>query len=276
MLYTLSTDRHELRELCYHTVDGDTATASSDFLVGDSLTERGSDPDSAGWVSLMLHRYNRSTDIVPRGLSGYNTKWFIEFALPSIEQELSESVRSPNLITLWLGTNDAALPDGDVVKQHVPLAEYTANLTKIVRAFQLNAPSAKILLITPPHVDDTVRQSRSSTNQAERTNAVAGEYARACADVARELELNVLDMYSYFNALPESDRNACLNDGLHFAVKTFVGGPTQIRPVLFLVGDSLTENGVDPDKAGWAALLRNHFRRSADILPRGLSGYNTK
>ncbi|RMX67491.1 hypothetical protein DD238_001304 [Peronospora effusa] len=44
------------------------------YLTGDSLTQRGTDPDESGWVALMQHRYNRSADIIPRGLSGYNTK----------------------------------------------------------------------------------------------------------------------------------------------------------------------------------------------------------
>ncbi|KAE9084701.1 hypothetical protein PF010_g20730 [Phytophthora fragariae] len=189
------------------------------YLTGDSLTQRGTDPNNAGWVALMQHRYNRSADIVPRGLSGYNTKWFIDSALPVIERELSGEVRSPVLITLWLGANDAALPDGTAARQHVPVATYKENLAKIVQTFQTGAPNAQILLITPPHVDDAVRKSRSPAGRAERTNAAAGEYARACVEVAGELELNVVDLYSFFNAMSESERAACLDDGLHFTAK---------------------------------------------------------
>lgn len=146
-------------------------------------------------------------------------RWFIESALPVIERELSGEVRSPSLITLWLGANDAALPDGTAARQHVPLAMYKENLVKIVRTFQARAPQAHVLLITPPHVDDAVRKLRSSSGYAERTNATAGEYARACVEVASELDMNVLDLYSFFNAIPESDRAACLDDGLHFTAK---------------------------------------------------------
>ncbi|KAI9989885.1 hypothetical protein PInf_020176 [Phytophthora infestans] len=143
------------------------------YLTGDSLTERGTDPNNAGWIALMQDRYNRSADIAPRGLSGYNTKWFIESALPALERELSGEVRSPCLITLWLGANDAALPDGTAARQHVPLATYKENLATIARSFQAKAPRAHILLITPPHVDDAVRKSRSPIGCAERTNAAA-------------------------------------------------------------------------------------------------------
>ncbi|CAI5744473.1 unnamed protein product [Peronospora destructor] len=186
------------------------------YLTGDSLTQQGTDPEKSGWVALMQHRYNRSADIIPRGLSGYNTKWFIDSALPVIERELSGEVRPPSLITLWLGANDAALPDGNAARQHVPLAAYKENLVTIVHTFQTRAPEARILLITPPHVDDAVRKSRSPSGCAERTDAAAGEYARACVEVARDLGMNVLDLYSFFHMLPEKDRAACLDDGLHF------------------------------------------------------------
>ncbi|ETM52554.1 hypothetical protein L914_03848 [Phytophthora nicotianae] len=189
------------------------------YLTGDSLTERGTDPANAGWVALMQHRYNRSAHIVPRGLSGYNTKWFIESALPVVERELSGEVRSPSLITLWLGANDAALPNGTSARQHVPLATYKENLAMIVRSFQAKAPQAHILLITPPHVDDAVRKSRSPVGCAERTNAAAGEYAQACVEVAGEVGVDVLDLHSFFNAMSESERAACLDDGLHFTAK---------------------------------------------------------
>ncbi|GMF45230.1 unnamed protein product [Phytophthora fragariaefolia] len=126
------------------------------------------------------------------------------------------NARSPVLITLWLGANDAALADGTAARQHVPVADYKVNLAKIVQAYQTSAPSARVLLITPPHVDDAIRKSRSPAGLPERTNAAAAKYARACVEVADELKMPVLDLYSFFNAMPESERAACLDDGLHF------------------------------------------------------------
>ncbi|KAE8888188.1 hypothetical protein PF005_g21500 [Phytophthora fragariae] len=95
------------------------ATRPTLLLLGDSLTEQGVDPNKSGWVALLQNRYQRSADVLPRGLSGYNTKWFIEFALPVIKRELSSGGISPSLITLWLGANDAALTDGPSSRQHV-------------------------------------------------------------------------------------------------------------------------------------------------------------
>lgn len=45
------------------------------LLLGDSLTQNGTDADSGGWICLLQHRYNRSADVAARGLSGYNTKY---------------------------------------------------------------------------------------------------------------------------------------------------------------------------------------------------------
>lgn len=52
----------------------------------------------------------------------------------------------------------------------------------------------------------------------------------------------------------------------------------RIRPAIVLFGDSITQQGfgclgVD---VGWASLLASDYPRSADVLNRGYSGYNTK
>ncbi|RLN87960.1 hypothetical protein BBJ28_00017666, partial [Nothophytophthora sp. Chile5] len=50
----------------------------------------------------------------------------------------------------------------------------------------------------------------------------------------------------------------------------------EARPVLLLTGDSLTEYGTKPDNDGWISLLQDRYCRTADVMARGLSGYNTK
>ncbi|RLN93323.1 hypothetical protein BBJ28_00002103 [Nothophytophthora sp. Chile5] len=195
------------------------------LLTGDSLTEYGTKPDNAGWISLLQDRYCRSADVMPRGLGGYNTKyvflpsWFLESALPVIEGELASLGTSPALITLWLGANDAALLDGRSAWQHIPLADYSTNLAQIVHTFRLKAPASQILLITPAHVNDARRLVDSPDGKLDRSNAAAGEYARACVEVAGELNIPVLDLYTFFNAMSESDRASYLEDGLHFNAK---------------------------------------------------------
>ncbi|KAG1710627.1 hypothetical protein DVH05_013351 [Phytophthora capsici] len=186
------------------------------YLLGDSITEQGVNPAKAGWVTLLQYRYQRSTDILPRGFSGYNTKRFIEFALPIVKNELSTCI-SPSLITLWLGANDAALPNGASARQHVQVETFADNLEMIIHTLRVIAPDAKILVITPPHVDDASRRIRSKTRTLDRSNAMAGEYARVCVETAERLGVAVLDVHTLFNSMSARQRTMCLEDGLHLS-----------------------------------------------------------
>lgn len=144
------------------------------------------------------------------------TRRYILDAVPVIEYDMSVGGLSPSLITVWLGANDAALPDGPDRGKHVDLKDYRANLEEIVGRFRAQAPAAKVLFITPPHIDDAARLARARGGQLDRSNAVMGEYARACVETGQGLGVPVLDLHSYFNEKPAKERNAYLTDGLHF------------------------------------------------------------
>lgn len=193
------------------------------LLTGDSLTEQGTYPNLQGWVALLQARYRRSTDVITRGLSGYNTKWFLKYVMPVLDQEINTSAyTSPSLITVWLGTNDAALLNGSNSEMHVPIEDFKENLNQIVQGFQKAVPDANILVITPPHIDDDTRAKnaakRTDAKQrlVGRSNAATGDYSRACVEVATTLKVPVLDLYEHFNAMPVATRNAMLADGIHF------------------------------------------------------------
>ncbi|KAF4044858.1 GDSL-like Lipase/Acylhydrolase family [Phytophthora infestans] len=195
------------------------------LLAGDSLTEKGTNPKSNGWVTLLQNDYTRSANVVPRGLSGYNTRWYLKYAMPVIREEIVSGSYTPVLITLWLGANDAALPNGSNSEQHVPIETYRQNLITIVREFQTLAPDSKIILITPPHVDDMARHRRARNNEGDkkgvidRTNEMAGKYAQVCVETAHKLGLPVVNLYSYFNDMPKWRRNNMLGDGLHLSTR---------------------------------------------------------
>ena len=75
-------------------------------LLGDSLTQRGTEP--GGWASTLAQTHVRAIDFFNRGYSGYNTRWILHM-LPGILGGIRQRVQ---LLTLWLGANDAALADG--------------------------------------------------------------------------------------------------------------------------------------------------------------------
>lgn len=189
------------------------------LLTGDSHTAKGTDPSTSGWAAMLQNRYVRTTDVVTRGLSGYNTKWFLKYVAPTIEREIRKSsYTTPSLITVWFGSNDAALTNGTSSKTHVPIENYKENLVKIVSNFWIAAPTANLLLITPHHVNDSARAeiAAEQNGKIDRTNAMAKKYARACVEAAAALGVPVLDLNTYFNEMPEATRNALLlADGLH-------------------------------------------------------------
>ena len=107
-------------------------------LFGDSLTQKASDPEG-GWAAALAHNYQRKVvshprqlllsqtrlgliqdqssrsspqvalqvDVINRGYSGYNTRW-ASHLLHSIFPPGQHKIQ---LVTLFWGANDAALPD---------------------------------------------------------------------------------------------------------------------------------------------------------------------
>ncbi|GMF45224.1 unnamed protein product [Phytophthora fragariaefolia] len=189
------------------------------LLLGDSLTQEGTDPDLGGWVCQLQHRYTRSADVVVRGLYGYSTDIFVRHALPSVKRDLASWAEPPAFVALWLGGNDSALPTGFEAALHVPIDKYRANLREIVQAVRAEAPKSAILLITPPVVNDSARMEVWSDGELDFSNEGVTEYARACVEEARELRMPVLDLHTIMSDMSEQERHACQYDGLHFSVK---------------------------------------------------------
>ena len=92
-------------------------------VIGDSLTEFGF--ESNGWTSLLANSLSRKCDVINRGFGGYNTN-HMRLVFDDV---LKHSVNNSNTaaVTLFLGANDAFLPD-KAPKAHVPLEEYRDNL----------------------------------------------------------------------------------------------------------------------------------------------------
>ncbi|KAG7398862.1 hypothetical protein PHYBOEH_010186 [Phytophthora boehmeriae] len=193
------------------------------LITGDSITEQADDPTYDGYVTQFQYEFQQAVDVIVRGLSGYNSRWFLKYVTPVLEKELKAGRYTPSLITVWLGTNDAVLTNGSNAEMHVPVEDYTENMIKIVKSFQTAAPDANVLLITPPHVDDAARAKESAKRTDEkrgmidRSNAMSGIYAQACKKVAAETGVPLMDLYSHFMAMPAVTRNKHLVDGLHFS-----------------------------------------------------------
>ncbi|XP_077228997.1 SGNH hydrolase-type esterase superfamily protein [Tasmannia lanceolata] len=186
-------------------------------LFGDSITEESF--GEGGWGAALASHFSRTADVVLRGYSGYNSRWAVH-VLEKVFASLGdgEGKAVPKAVTVFFGANDACLPDRSSAFQHVPIHEYEQNLHKIVSFIKKLWPTALVLLITPPPIDEDGRlrypYGDNLSGLPERTNEFAGSYAKACVAVAGELGVPMIDVWSKMQQFPGWEK-ACLRDGLH-------------------------------------------------------------
>ncbi|KAK1427649.1 hypothetical protein QVD17_16340 [Tagetes erecta] len=182
-------------------------------LFGDSITEQSF--SYGGWGASLTDTYSRKADIVVRGVSGYNTRWAL-FLLHHIFP--LGSTTPPVAATVFFGANDAALLGRTSESQHVPIEEYKENLRKIIRHLKECSPTMLIVLITPPPIDEEGRlesvYGEKATKLPERTNEAAGSYAKECVEVAKELGVSSVNLWSKMQET-HGWQKKFLSDGLH-------------------------------------------------------------
>ena len=204
---------------------------ASIVLLGDSITQQSF--DVGGWGQRLSNHYVRRADVVNRGFSGYNTRWVLEVLERGAGGMFGQIRPHPVLVTVFLGANDAALEDGAAFRQHVPLEEYGANVEKIVQTVRAQVHAAggtesvKVLLITPPPVDDSKR------TEGERTNKAAKAYADTVVSLGERMGLGVIDLHTLMMQDPAWKQ--LLSDGLHLTPE---GG----RAVFLAVLDGIAKN----------------------------------
>ncbi|XP_019063709.1 isoamyl acetate-hydrolyzing esterase 1 homolog isoform X1 [Fukomys damarensis] len=161
-----------------------------------------------------LDKENRKCDVLNRGFSGYNTRW-AKIILP----RLMGSGDSPAAVTVFFGANDSSLREENP-RQHVPLEEYAANLSCMVRYLgSVGVAESRVILVTPPPLCEAAWEEwcTAQGHRLNRRNSVAGEYARACVQVAHDYGTDVLDLWTLMQK--DQDFSTYLSDGLHLSPK---------------------------------------------------------
>lgn len=95
---------------------------------------------------------------------------------------------------ILIGANDAVLPFSPT-KQHCPVEEYKENLTKIVNHPRVKQSNPKILLVTPPPIDELKHgklDAEAGISSPIRTSAISASYSEKAREVAKENEGVVL------------------------------------------------------------------------------------
>jgi lysophospholipase L1-like esterase len=186
------------------------------LLLGDSLTQLGWD----GWVGQLAHVYQRRADVVNRGMSGYNTKWFLEYAKTS-DVWLQGTVA---LVVIFFGANDSS----DAIlnpRHHIPPDEFKQNLEKLVQLCEEHyGKDVGITIVTAPPVVhhqrlmfQKERFGDKATGELERTMELSELYAQAALDVAFKVNRPSIHLWKVM----QEDENweSFFIDGLHFSAQ---------------------------------------------------------
>ncbi|KAM7471297.1 hypothetical protein LguiA_009480 [Lonicera macranthoides] len=217
-------------------------------IFGDSITEQSF--KTGGWGASLADTYSRKAEITryKRAIAmvlacecsdvchpfhhgglrvnlGMDSVVLMQRAILWGFQDLLGSKTPPVATTIFFGANDAALAGRTSERQHVPVEEYTANLRRIVNHLKECSPSMLIVLITPPPIDEEGRKEyarslygEKAMEQPERTNKVAGVYAKKCIELAKELGLPSIDLWSKMQET-EGWQKKFLSDGLHLTAE---------------------------------------------------------
>ncbi|CAM1505361.1 Fc.00g109980.m01.CDS01 [Cosmosporella sp. VM-42] len=130
----------------------------------------------------------RRVDVVNRGLSGWNSSHALQY-LPEIFPERTEGSPKMDYLVILFGANDSVIPL-PTTAQHVPIEQYKENLIKIINHPRIVAHKPKILLVTPPPVDEikvTKLDLANGHSRSIRTSAISASHSEVTRQLAREI-----------------------------------------------------------------------------------------
>jgi lysophospholipase L1-like esterase len=164
---------------------------STDVILcfGDSITQQGYNSANVGWVASLSDAYIRKLNVINAGLSGYNT----EKALKVLPQIIPSESRMRVMI-IFFGANDARLldPEDAAIKeldQHVPQEVFEANLLAIINDPSVQAHKPRIVLVTPPPIDEDMCQSNELASKGiqhpRHLAAVTYQYSEVVCRIAK-------------------------------------------------------------------------------------------
>ncbi|KAJ5619152.1 hypothetical protein N7510_003136 [Penicillium lagena] len=183
-------------------------------LFGDSITEHAFGAGSGfSYGGAMAHVFRRRLDVINRGFGGYNTEHgliALPIFMPTPAQakvellvsgpiDLVEAQLTSSKIVCF-GANDSCLPH-DPTGHHVPLEAYCENLTAMITCAEVKAHLPRILLVTPPPIDEYQRVLADQSKgyfQIRRTATNTRKYAQACKETASRLNVPTVDIWTSF------------------------------------------------------------------------------
>lgn len=200
------------------------------LLIGDSITQYSFDLD--GFGASLSHWYARRMNVINRGFSGYNSMWMLQVMkvmIGQVDTSAPWNLKFPNaeidppvLAIILLGSNDCTTHTDKPDSQSVTPDEYEKNINAIIDLLIRFSRNVKIILLTPPPVDETAWIEHKKLNygasagdltESDRLNSSLTKYADKIRYIASERKLALLDL---FEDMPVEGH---LIDGLHLSEK---------------------------------------------------------
>ncbi|KAI8915687.1 SGNH hydrolase-type esterase domain-containing protein [Gorgonomyces haynaldii] len=170
------------------------------LCLGDSLTRRGFEVQTSGWVSQLQDHYIRKADVINKGFDFCSTSQ-LKTLLPSIFDRCT-----PSLSILMIGTNDMF---NTKEPMSVQLVQYKQSLAEMVGRLSSTGP---VILITPPPFYEP--------EFAEYMDCFRGleAYRNACLEVGAQLQVPTLDAWPLMTTNGLTD-DSYFSDGTHLNSK---------------------------------------------------------
>ncbi|KAF2240448.1 SGNH hydrolase [Trematosphaeria pertusa] len=207
------------------------------ILFGASIMEQASTQERGFALAPALQQaYIRRLDVVNRGFSGFNTDQALR-VLPKIIPDPDQT--RVRFMVILFGSNDACFAEAQN-GQHVPLAQYKKNLVELLTHPAIQAHKPRLLLVTPPPIEERRLEHRVRSqgySKLNRSNVVTKQYAEASREVAGDMGVACVDLWTAFMSrtgwqpgdplygsqdLPENDAiRSLIHDGLHFTPEAY-------------------------------------------------------
>ncbi|KAI8647040.1 SGNH hydrolase-type esterase domain-containing protein [Parasitella parasitica] len=232
-------------------------------LFGDSITQFSFDPELRGFGALLSNVYVRKLDIINRGFSGYNTDWALPILrqlLPTHKEQQDQACSIP-LMTIFFGANDAAL---DFSPQHVPLDRFKQNVKEMIDLVRnpqsrYYNPKLRLILITPPPINELQWKKNCDNNVLNRTNKSARSYAECVSEIGRETDVPVADVWScIMDKVHQQQRDLSdfLLDGLHLNANGYRELYDLLMQIISEKYKEIHPDNLDYELAYWRDLLK--------------------
>lgn len=172
---------------------------------------------NGGWGATLADIYSRKADILVRGYASWNSRRALQVMDKVFPKDASQQ---PSLIIVYFGGNDSMGSHTSGLGAHVPLSEYIGNMRRIATYLRDLSESTRLIFLSCPPVNEDMlnTDSRSIFSPLVRTNEACRHYSEACIQVCKEMDLEVVDLWSAIQTRPDW-RTSCFTDGIHFSAE---------------------------------------------------------